>query len=72
MVLVPLLLIAAVSLLIVSVVSAGPAGRRGCGQVVVSAMAARLRTTASGTTGAGGPGGTACRAAPPHPVGGSR
>jgi hypothetical protein len=74
-VLVPLLLIAAVSLLIVSVVSAGPAGRGGCGQVVVSAMAARLRTTASGTTGPGGPGGPggpACHAARTQTAGRSR
>ncbi|MGH3069563.1 MAG: hypothetical protein ACRDMI_13370 [Streptosporangiaceae bacterium] len=75
MVLVPLLLIAAVSLLIVSLVSAGPTGRRGCGQTVVMAMGARLRTTAStaaGTGGAAGMGGTGCRAVSPQPAGGSR
>jgi hypothetical protein len=54
--LMPLLLVAAVSLLVVSLVSSAPAGRRGCGQAVVAAMASRLRGTASHTAGSGGPG----------------
>lgn len=73
-VLVPLLLIAAVGLLISGLVTAGPAGR-GCGQAAVMVMAARQRTTAgvaAGTSGAAGMGRTNCRAASPQPDSGSR
>ena len=72
-VLVPLLLIAAASLLISGLVSAGPAGR-GCGRAVAMVMAARQRTTAAhaaGTSGAASMGGTGCRTASPQPAGGS-
>jgi hypothetical protein len=80
-VLLPLLLIAAVSLLISSLASAGPAGRRGCGQAMVMVMAAQQRTTsgqaagadgAAGTGGARGMGGPSCRAASPQSGGGNR
>jgi hypothetical protein len=73
-VLVPLLLIAAVGLLISSLISAGAAGR-GCGPAAVMVMAARHRTTAgvaAGTSGAAGMGRTDCRAASPQPASGSR
>jgi hypothetical protein len=62
--LMPLLLVAAVSLLIVSLVSSAPAGRRGCGQAVVAAMASRLRGTASHTAGSGGTAGSGTSGAP--------
>ena len=55
-VLVPLLLMAAASLLIVSLVSSGPAGRRGCGQAVALVMASRLRSAVSDSAGSGGTG----------------
>jgi hypothetical protein len=74
-VLLPLLLIAAVCLLISSLVSAGPAGRRGCGQAVVMVMAARQRMAAGHAAGAGGAaglGGTGCGSASPQPASGSR
>jgi hypothetical protein len=72
LVLVPLLLVAAVSLLISSLVSAGTAGRRGCDQAVV--MAARQRTTAQAAGGGGtaGLGGASCHSASPQTAGGSR
>ena len=73
-VLVPLLLIAAVGLLISGLVTAGPAGR-GCGQAAVMVMAARQRTTAgvaAGTSGAASLGHTNCRTASPQPASGSR
>ena len=73
-VLVPLLLIAAVGLLISSLVSTGSAGR-GCGQAAVMVMAARQRTTAgnaSRTSGTADWGGANCRTASPQPAGGSR
>jgi hypothetical protein len=73
-VLLPLLLIAAVSLLISSLVSAGP-GRRGCGKATVMVMAAQQRMTAGHAAGAGGAtgiGGTNCRTASPQSGGGSR
>ena len=72
---VPLLLIAAASLLIVGLVSATSTGRRGCGQAAVMVMGAGLRTTPSnsaGTGGAAGRGGTGCRTASSQPGGGSR
>ncbi len=55
-VLVPLLLVAAASLLIVSLVSSGAAGRRGCGQAVAVGMASRLRSAVSDSAGSGGSG----------------
>lgn len=73
-VLIPLLLIAAVSLLITSLISAGSAGR-GCGQAAVMVMAARQRTTAARAARTGtaeSMGGTGCRTASPQPAGGSR
>ena len=73
-VLVPLLLIAAVGLLISSLVTAGPAGR-GCGPAAVMVMAARQRTTAgiaAGTSGAAGMTRTNCGVASPQPASGSR
>jgi hypothetical protein len=73
-VLVPLLLIAAVGLLISSLVTAGPAGR-GCGPAAVMVMAARHRTTAgiaAGTSGAAGMARTNCGVASPQPASGSR
>ena len=55
--LVPLLLIAAVSLMVVGLVGNAAGGRRGCGQAVaVAAMAARLRSTASETAASGSSG----------------
>ena len=74
-VLVPLLLIAAVGLVIVSLVNAGSTGRRGCAQAVVMVMGARHAEhpdSAVGTSSAAGMGGTNCRAASPQPAGGSR
>jgi hypothetical protein len=73
-VLVPLLLMAAVSLIIVSLVNTGPTGRRGCSQAAAMVMAG-MRTTpsnAAGTSGAGGVGGTRCRGTSPQPAGESR
>ncbi len=55
-VLVPLLLMAAASLLIVSLVSSGAACRRGCGQAVAVVMASRLRSAVSDSAGSGGSG----------------
>jgi len=72
-VLIPLLLIAAVGLLISSVVTAGPAGR-GCGPAAVMVMAARQRTTASltaGTSGAAGLARTNCGVASSQPASGT-
>jgi hypothetical protein len=74
-VLVPLLLLAAVSLLIVGLVSSGPAGRRGCGQAVAAVMASRLRSAVSDTAGSGGTQGTVaagCPAGGAAPAAGSR
>jgi hypothetical protein len=74
-VLVPLLLVAAVSVLIVSLVSAGPTGRRGCAQAVVMVMGAGMRSTPShavGTSSAAGMAGTTCRTSSPQPAIGSR
>jgi hypothetical protein len=74
-VLVPLLLAATVSVLIVSLASAGPAGRRGCGEAMVMVMGAGIRSTPShdvGTSSGAGLGGTNCRAASPQPASGSR
>jgi len=52
MVLIPLLLMAAASLLIVSLVSSGAGGRRGCGQA--AAMVYRVRSAVSDSAGSGG------------------
>jgi hypothetical protein len=73
MVLVPLLLIAAVSLLVVSLVNAGPTGRRGCAQAVVAVMGARVRPAVSDTAGTDslgdtGIGGAGCRTASAQPA----
>jgi hypothetical protein len=70
-VLVPLLLVAAVSLVIVSLVSAGSTGRRGCAQAVVMVMGAGMRSTPSkavGTSSAAGVGGANCRSASSQPA----
>ena len=74
-VLVPLLLVAAVSVLIVSLVSAGPTGRRGCAQAVVMVMGAGMRSTPShavGISSATGMAGSTCHTASPQPAIGSR
>lgn len=74
-VLVPLLLAAAVSLVIVSLVNAGPTGRRGCAQAVVMVMGAGMRSTPSkavGTSSAAGLGGASCRSASSQPAIGTR
>jgi hypothetical protein len=68
-VLVPLLLIAAASLLIVSLVSNGAGGRRGCGQAVAAVMASRLRSAVSDSAGSGG---TGCTSVGVQPTGGTR
>jgi len=68
-VLIPMLLLAAVSLVIVSLVSSGPAGRRGCGQAVAAVMAARLRGAVSASAG---PGSTGCPSSSAQPVMGGR
>ena len=73
-VLLPLLLIAAAaSLLICSLVTAGTAGR-GCGQAAVMVMAARQRATAGQAAGSSvmNLGGANCRTASPQPATGSR
>ena len=72
-VLLPLLLIAAVGLLISSLVSTGTAGR-GCGQAAVMVMAARQRATAGQAAGSSvmNLGGANCRTASPQPATGSR
>lgn len=73
--LVPLLLVAAVSLVIVSLINAGPTGRRGCAQAVVMVMGAGMRSTPSkavGTSSAAGMGGANCRAASSQPAIGTR
>lgn len=66
-VVVPLLVVAAMSLVVVSLVSSGPTGRRGCGQVVAAVMASR--GTVPGTAG---PGGTGCAPRSAQPAAGSR
>ncbi len=68
-VLIPMLLLAAVSLVIVSLVSSGPAGRRGCGQAVAAVMAARLRSAVNASTGSGS---TGCPSSSAQPVLGGR
>ena len=72
--LIPLLLLAAVSLVVVSLVSSGPAGRRGCGQAAAAAMGARLWGAVSDSAGSGGTGGAAGTGCPSsaQPVFGGR
>jgi hypothetical protein len=70
-VLIPLLL-AAVSLVVVSLASSGPAGRRGCSQAVAAVMAARLWGAVSHSAGSGGTGGTGCPSGSAQPVSGGR
>ena len=67
--LVPLLLLVAASLLVVSLVSSGAAGRRGCGRAVAAAMVPGLLGSVPGAPGSGGAG---CRAGRPQPTAGSR
>ena len=67
-VLIPVLLLAAASLLVVSLVSSGTAGKRGCGHAVTVAMLPGLGM-ATGTSGSGG---AACPAGSPQPTAGSR
>lgn len=67
-VLVPLLLLAAASLLVVSLVGSGAAGRRGCGQAVAAAMVPGLRSAVPAASGSGGAG---CPAGSPQPTAGS-
>lgn len=68
-VLIPLLLLAAASLLVVSLVSSGAAGRRGCGHAVAAVMLPGLSSVATGTSGSGR---AACPAGSPQPTAGSR
>jgi hypothetical protein len=68
-VLIPVLLLAAASLLVVSLVSSGTAGKRGCGHAVTTAMLPGLGRVATGTSGSGG---AACPAGSPQPTAGSR
>ena len=68
-VLIPVLLLAAASLLVVSLVSSGTAGKRGCGHAVTAAMLPGLGRLATGTSGSGG---AACPAGSPQPTAGSR
>jgi hypothetical protein len=67
-VLIPVLLLAAASLLVVSLVSSGTAGKRGCGYAVTAAMLPGLGRVATGT----GSGRAACPAGRPQPTAGSR
>jgi len=68
LVLVPLLLIAALSVVVVSLAGSGAAGRRGCGQAVAVVMAARLRSTAGKAVS----GGSGCPARRTRPAAGKR
>ena len=67
-VLIPVLLLAAASLLVVSLVSSGTAGKRGCGYAATAAMLPGLGRVAAGT----GSGRAACPASRPQPTAGSR
>jgi hypothetical protein len=66
LVLIPLLLLAVASLLVVSLVSGGEAGRRGCGQAAAPVMATGLR---SAVIAAQASGGTGCPASRSRPAG---
>jgi hypothetical protein len=68
-VLIPVLLLAAASLLVVSLVSSGTAGKRGCGYAVTAAMLPGLGRVATSTPGSGR---AACPAGRPQPTAGSR
>ena len=69
-VLIPVLLLVAASLLVVSLVSSGAAGRRGCGHAAAAvAMLPGLSSVAAGTPGSGR---AACPAGSPQPTAGSR
>jgi hypothetical protein len=68
-VLIPVLLLAAVSLLVVSLVSSGTAGKRGCGHAATVAMLPGLGRVATGPPGSGR---AACPAGRPQPTTGSR
>jgi hypothetical protein len=68
-VLIPVLLLAAASLLVVSLVSSGTAGKRGCAHAATVAMLPGLGRVAAGTSGSGR---AACPAGSPQPTAGSR
>ena len=61
-VLIPVLLLAAASLLVLSLVSSGTAGKRGCGHAAAAVMLPGLSGVAAGTSGSGR---AACPAWPP-------
>jgi hypothetical protein len=67
-VLIPVLLLVAASLLVVSLVSSGAAGRRGCGHAAAAVMLPGLSGVAAGTPGSGR---AACPAGRPQPTAGS-
>jgi hypothetical protein len=67
-VLIPVLLLVAASLLVVSLVSSGAAGRRGCGHAAAAVMLPGLSGVATGTSGSGR---AACPAGSPQPTAGS-
>jgi hypothetical protein len=69
-VLIPVLLLAVASLLVVSLVTSGTAGKRGCGHAATAAMLPGLGGVA--TTATSGSGGAACPAGSPQPTAGSR
>jgi hypothetical protein len=62
--LIPLLLLAVASLLVVSLVGSGTAGRRGCGQAAVAITAAGLRSAISAAQAPGSAGCPAGRSRP--------
>ena len=68
-VLIPVLLLAAAGLLVVSLVSSGTAGKRGCGHAAAAVMLPGLSRVATGTSGSGR---AACPAGSPQPTAGSR
>ena len=67
-VLIPVLLLAAASLVVVSLVSSGTTGKRGCGRAAAVAMLPGLGRVATGTSGSGR---AACPAGSPQPTAGS-
>jgi|GEM_PF-1773490 len=67
-VLIPVLLLVAAGLLVVSLVSSGAAGRRGCGHAAAAVMLPGLSGVATGTSGSGR---AACPAGSPQPTAGS-
>jgi hypothetical protein len=64
-VLIPVLLLVAAGLLVVSLVSSGAAGRRGCGHAAAAVMLPGLGGVATGTSGSGR---AACPAGSPQPT----